>query len=139
MSYCRAILLAPTPALKVSLTRTLVSLFRSGSLTRLADPATDPPHPHEPFRAPSTVVVASGKTKTLGKGGTVASRARMLHALANIELWAIDLAVDHIARFYDWRLGDLQGKRGKKMGWEFVADFLKVAEDEAKCVLSQFS
>lgn len=58
----------------------------------------------------------------------------MLHALANIELWAIDLAVDHIARFYDWRLGDLEGKKGKKMGWEFVADFLKVAEDEAKCV-----
>ncbi|BGO89592.1 hypothetical protein NBRC10512v2_001548 [Rhodotorula toruloides] len=132
VSYCRAILLAPTPALKVSLTRTLVSLFRSGSLTRLADSSTDPPHPYEPYRAPSTVVVASGKTKTLGKGGTVASRARMLHSLANIELWAIDLAVDHIARFHGWRLGDPEGKKGKKMGWEFVADFLKVAEDEAK-------
>ncbi|GAA6037094.1 hypothetical protein JCM8097_008727 [Rhodosporidiobolus ruineniae] len=132
VAFCRLILLAPSPSAKVSLTRRLVSLFRAGELTRLADPATDPPHPEEPYRAPSLVQVLPGQTKKLGKGGTVQSRVKLLHSLATIEQWAIDLAVDHVARFWDWRLGDEEGKKGKKMGWSFVADFLKVAEDEAK-------
>ncbi|KWU46559.1 DUF455-domain-containing protein [Rhodotorula sp. JG-1b] len=133
VAHCRAVLLARTPADKVALVRRLVSLFRSGTLTRLADSKTDPPHPEEPYRAPSTKTVSSGQTRPLGKGGSVQTRIRMLHALANIELWAIDLAVDHVARFYDWRLGALDGQgAGKRIGWTFVADFLKVAEDEAK-------
>ncbi|GAA5971293.1 hypothetical protein JCM8115_005497 [Rhodotorula mucilaginosa] len=133
VAHCRAVLLARTPTDKVALVRRLVSLFRSGTLTRLADPKTDPPHPEEPYRAPSTKTVSSGQTRPLGKGGSVQTRIRMLHALANIELWAIDLAVDHVARFYDWRLGALDGQgSGKRIGWTFVADFLKVAEDEAK-------
>lgn len=133
VAQCRAVLLARTPIHKVALVRRLVSLFRSGTLTRLADSKTDPPHPEEPYRAPSTKTVSSGQTRPLGKGGSVQTRIRMLHALANIELWAIDLAVDHVARFYDWRLGALDGQgSGKRIGWTFVADFLKVAEDEAK-------
>lgn len=114
--------------------RRLVSLFRSGTLTRLSDPSTDPPHPLEPFRAPSVKTVASGQTGRLGRGGNVQSRVRLLHALANIELWAIDLAVDHVARFWDWRVASLDGKEGRRIGWAFAADFLQVAEDEAKCV-----
>lgn len=133
VAHCRAVLLARTPTDKVALVRRLVSLFRSGNLNRLADSKTDPPHPEEPYRAPSTKTVSSGQTRPLGKGGSVQTRIRMLHALANIELWAIDLAVDHVARFYDWRLGALDGQgSGKRIGWTFVADFLKVAEDEAK-------
>ncbi|GAA5881982.1 hypothetical protein JCM3774_002561 [Rhodotorula dairenensis] len=133
VAHCRAVLVARTPAHKVALVRKLVSQFRSGQLTRLADAATDPPHPAEPYRAPSTKLVSSGQTRPLGKGGSVQTRIRMLHALANIELWAIDLAVDHVARFYDWRLGTLDGKGpGNRIGWTFVADFLRVAEDEAK-------
>lgn len=133
VSFCRAVLLARSPSHKVALVRRLVSLFRSGSLTRLSDPKNDPPHPSEPYRAPTTKTVASGQTRSLGKGGSVQTRIRMLHALANIELWAIDLAVDHIARFYDWRLGTRDGQgAGKRIGWGFVADFLRVAEDEAK-------
>lgn len=133
VAHCRAVLLARTPAHKVALVRRLVSQFRSGTLTRLADAATDPPHPTEPYRAPSTKLVSSGQTRPLGKGGSVQTRIRMLHALANIELWAIDLAVDHVARFHDWRLGTDDGRgSGKRVGWTFVADFLRVAEDEAK-------
>lgn len=134
VAFCRTILLAPHPASKVALVRQLVSRFRSGDLTRLSDPASDPPHPREPYRAPATKTVASTQTGRLGKGGNVQSRIRLLHALANIELWAIDLAVDHVARFWDWRTGSLDGKEGRRIGWGFVSDFLKVAEDEAKCV-----
>ncbi|GAA5894073.1 hypothetical protein JCM8208_002341 [Rhodotorula glutinis] len=132
VAYCRHVLVAPTPAAKVALVRRLVSLFRSGTLSRLADPATDPPHPLEPYRAPTVKTVASGQTRSLGRGGNVESRIRLLHALANIELWATDLAVDHVARFYDWRVASLDGQEGKRVGWGFVSDFLKVAEDEAK-------
>ncbi|GAA5848578.1 hypothetical protein JCM8547_004559 [Rhodosporidiobolus lusitaniae] len=131
VSFCRLILLAPSPSHKVSLTRQLVSLFRSGSLTRLSSP-DDPPHPDAPYRAPDLVQVLPGKAAKLGKGGSVASRCRMLHSLATIEQWAIDLAVDCVGRFANWRMGDEEGKKGKRMGWEFVSDFLKVAEDEAK-------
>ncbi|GAA5845746.1 hypothetical protein JCM9279_006093 [Rhodotorula babjevae] len=132
VAYCRHVLLAPTPSAKVALVRRLVSLFRSGTLSRLADPSTDPPHPLEPYRAPSVKTVASGQTGRLGRGGNVESRIRLLHALANIELWATDLAVDHVARFWDWRVASLDGQEGKRVGWGFVSDFLKVAEDEAK-------
>ncbi|GAA5996202.1 uncharacterized protein JCM10292_007457 [Rhodotorula paludigena] len=132
VAFCRTILLAPDPASKVALVRQLVSRFRSGDLTRLSDPALDPPHPREPYRAPATKTVASTQTGRLGKGGNVQSRIRLLHALANIELWAIDLAVDHVARFWDWRTGSLGGQEGRRIGWGFVSDFLKVAEDEAK-------
>ena len=132
VAYCRHVLLAPTPAAKVALVRRLVSLFRSGTLSRLADPSTDPSHPLEPYRAPSVKTVASGQTGRLGRGGNVESRIRLLHALANIELWAIDLAVDHVARFHD-------GDEAKRLGWGFVSDFLKVAEDEAKCVAFSLS
>ncbi|GAA5945860.1 hypothetical protein JCM3775_001910 [Rhodotorula graminis] len=132
VAYCRHVLVAPTPAAKVALVRRLVSLFRSGTLSRLADPLTDPPHPLEPYRAPTVKTVASGQTARLGRGGSVESRVRLLHALANIELFAIDLAVDHIGRFFDWRVASLDGREGKRIGWGFVGDFLKVAEDEAK-------
>lgn len=134
VSFCRLILLAPSPSQKVTLVQRLCTLFRSGALTRLADPLNDPPHPEQPYRAPEMKLVEPGKATRLGKGGSVQSRVKMLHSLATIEQWAIDLAVDHIGRFWDWRKGDEEGQKGKRMGWEFVSDFLKVAEDEAKCV-----
>ncbi|GAA5920239.1 hypothetical protein JCM1841_000436 [Sporobolomyces salmonicolor] len=131
VGWARLILLAPSPTAKVSLTRHLVALFRSGQLTRLSSPS-DPPQPAEPYRAPSVVTVAPGQALKLGKAGSVQNRIKLLHALAAIEQWAIDLAVDCVARFYDWRVGADDGKEGKRMPWSFVADFLKVAEDEAK-------
>lgn len=68
-----------------------------------------------------------------GKGGSVSSRIKLLHALASIEQWAIDLAIDCISRFHSWKLGTTNGKEGeKRLPWNFFSDFLKVAEDEAK-------
>jgi len=54
-----------------------------------------------------------------GKGGSEKGRIALWHALAHIEFVAIDLALDMAGRF------------GKKMGEEFVSDFLAVAADEA--------
>ncbi|KAL8286133.1 hypothetical protein RQP46_004621 [Phenoliferia psychrophenolica] len=131
VSFCRLILLTSSPLEKVSLTRTLVSLFRSGQLTRISSPDDLPP-PDEPPREPTTQVVSLFKTPKRGGGGTIESRAKLLHALAWIELWAIDLAIDICARFAGWKVGSLDGKTGKKLPLFFFSDFLKVAEDEAK-------
>ena len=52
----------------------------------------------------------------------------MLHSLANIEQWAIDLSWDIIGRF------SLVKINNKELPEEFFSDFLKVADDEAKVI-----
>ncbi|WWD19565.1 hypothetical protein CI109_104026 [Kwoniella shandongensis] len=84
-------------------------------LTREAD---EPPREVEP--------IAPGRTPRRGKGGSEKSRILMLHALANIEQYAIDLAWDIIARFADFNVN------GERLPNEFFLDWAKVAEDEAK-------
>ena len=63
----------------------------------------------------------------LGKGGTLQSRIAILHSLANIEQFAIDLGWDIIARFSDFKLPDGQG-----LPKAFFDDFVQLAADEAK-------
>jgi hypothetical protein len=58
-----------------------------------------------------------------GKGGTLASRQAMLHALANIENWAVDLAWDIIARF---GAADAAGA-GYQLPRDFYTDFVAVS------------
>ena len=56
-----------------------------------------------------------------------ASRVALLHSLANIEQWAIDLSWDIISRFAATEFNDKS-----KLPKEFFDDFIKVACDEAK-------
>ena len=56
-----------------------------------------------------------------------ASRIALLHSLANIEQWAIDLSWDIISRFSHIEFPDKS-----KLPKEFFDDFIKVASDEAK-------
>jgi uncharacterized ferritin-like protein (DUF455 family) len=130
-SFARMVLLTSDPDLKVNLTRELVARFRNGQL-KVVGLSTDPPPPDEPPRPASVRVVVPGKAPKIGKGGTVASRIKMLHALASIEQWAIDLALDVIARFWKWKVGSLDGQSGTKLPLAFFADHLQVALDEAK-------
>ena len=44
-------------------------------------------------------LVEPGKAPRLGKGGSLASRQAIIHSLAHIENWAVDLSWDIIARF----------------------------------------
>jgi uncharacterized ferritin-like protein (DUF455 family)/nitrite reductase/ring-hydroxylating ferredoxin subunit len=55
-----------------------------------------------------------------GNAGTLESRIAIIHALANIEQWAIDLGWDIIVRF------------GEFMPKEFSQEFMKLAADEAR-------
>lgn len=123
------ILNTANPEHKIDLTTRLFSLFvaREASPSPMdlgrgtATPPDQPPRESlvevEPWDAPKT-----------GRAGTAKSRISMLHALANIELWAIDLAVDICVRFATFRT---EGN-AKELPRAFFHDWLKVASDEAK-------
>jgi uncharacterized ferritin-like protein (DUF455 family) len=67
-------------------------------------------------------VVAPGAAPKRGRGGTPESRLALLHSLAHIESWAVDLAWDAVARF----------SRQPALGEAFCAAFAEVAEEEAR-------
>lgn len=110
-----AVLTSPAPQDKVALTRSLAEAWRSGVLP-IGDGAAPPPHPARPARPPLLPPKAMPKRRS---GGARASRIALLHALAHIELNAIDLAWDLIARF------------GPDRPREFHDDWVGVAEQEA--------
>ncbi|CAC5419648.1 unnamed protein product [Mytilus coruscus] len=82
--------------------------------------------PDQPKRADQLNIVAPGKEKRRGKGGSLASRISNLHSLANIEQWAVDLSWDIVVRFAHVTVD------GKQLPQEFFDDFIQVAIDEAK-------
>lgn len=118
--WIHRIMSEPNGKQKVALTRTLVQRFRSGQCTKIGKTAP----PDVPARESSLKSVDPSQVSKRGKGGSERSRIAILHALANIELYAIDLALDVLARFPTYH--------GKAMPLSYFMDFLKVAEDEAK-------
>eukprot|EP00013_Stygamoeba_regulata_P026659 CAMPEP_0177647706 /NCGR_PEP_ID=MMETSP0447-20121125/10444_1 /TAXON_ID=0 /ORGANISM="Stygamoeba regulata, Strain BSH-02190019" /LENGTH=369 /DNA_ID=CAMNT_0019150311 /DNA_START=65 /DNA_END=1174 /DNA_ORIENTATION=+ len=107
--------------------------------------------PAYPSRPVAQRVVDPGSAPRRGKGGSPESRIRMLHALAHIETWAIDLSHDVLLRFRHLanpslnRPGDLAAvesegfplagdlaEYGEGLPREFFADWIRIAADEAK-------
>lgn len=89
------IMTEPDPKAKVAATRTLVQQWRSGLVTKIGSTAP----PDAPARQSTLQSVDPSQVTKRGKGGSERSRIAILHALANIELYAIDLALDVLARF----------------------------------------
>lgn len=83
--------------------------------------------PDQPPRE-KMLTVNPGAMPRTGRGGTLKSRIAMLHALANIELWAIDLAIDICVRFASFQTE----KSSEQLPRAYFHDWLKVASDEAK-------
>ena len=110
------ILLAAEPADKVSRALALAADWREqrAAFLAIAQPPTRPARPARPLLLPPR---AMPKRKA---GGSVEKRIALLHALAHIELNAVDLAWDIIARF-----GSADMPRG------FFEDWVKVGEEEA--------
>jgi uncharacterized ferritin-like protein (DUF455 family) len=112
----RAILAAADPAEKVALTRALAADWRAGTVP--------PPEaidvPDRPARLPHPVLVHPRDVPKRKIGAGVQGRVALLHALAHIELNAIDLAWDMLARF------------AHAMPRGFARDWLHVAADEAE-------
>ncbi|QSS56142.1 Rieske domain-containing protein [Histoplasma capsulatum var. duboisii H88] len=125
------ILNTANPEHKIELTTHFFSLFaqkeNSPTLMPLGRGTVTPPD--QPPRPESLSEVNPWEAPKPGRGGNLKSRITMLHALANIELWAIDLAIDICVRFSTFRT-NTESKR--ELPRTFFHDFLKVAADEAK-------
>src|SRR5207249_9489560 len=111
-----AILSTAEPAQKVALSRELAALWREGQMAiGRADPPSRPARPERPVLRPPRDMP---KRRNFG---APAGRVALLHALAHIELNAIDLAWDLLARFGDAGLPSA-----------FFDDWLGVAAEEAE-------
>ncbi|OTB02015.1 hypothetical protein M426DRAFT_322977 [Hypoxylon sp. CI-4A] len=132
--WCVHILNTFNPEHKIELTTHLFSLFatreQSPSPMRVGAGSVIPPQ--EPPRQNLTQV-KPGQMPKAGKGGNLKSRIMMLHALANIEQWAIDLAIDIIVRFASFQTtATNEDDVSQELPRTFFYDWLKVANDEAK-------
>jgi len=112
-----SVLDVPEPERKVRRSRAAASDWRGLRITAVGsgEPPRRPARPEKPELLPPNRV----KKRKIGtdRGGRIA----LLHALAHIELNAIDLAWDIIARFTE-----------EKLPRDFYDDWVKVADEEAK-------
>lgn len=122
-----AVLQEPDPHGKARLTNEIVKLWQQGAIGLPAQGAQHPAPPDRPARDGNKVELVQAKdVPRRGKGGTLASRQAMLHALVHIESSAIDLAWDVIA---GWG-GDPSYRT--HMPCQFYDDFVTVAADECR-------
>ena len=111
-----AILETASPEGKVTATRSAAAAWRSGAIETIGGTAP----PARPARPPHPLLLLPRDMPKRRHAGTSATRVALLHALAHIELNAIDLAWDIIARFTATRMP--QG---------FYDDWVRVADEEA--------
>ena len=111
-----AVLQAAEPADKIALTRDAAAAWRAGGLDiGSAEPPGQPARPARPdLKAPRDMPKRNA-------GGAPAARIALMHAVAHIELNAIDLAWDIVARF-----------TGEDLPRAFYDDWVGVAAEEAK-------
>ncbi len=116
-----AVLAAAEPQAKVELSREIEAAWREG---RLAIGQADPPP--RPARPPRPVLRSPRDMPKRRNFGSPTGRIALLHALAHIELNAIDLAWDLIARFGVARFGEAG------LPHAFFDDWVAVAAEEAQ-------
>ncbi|KAL4988118.1 hypothetical protein BDW68DRAFT_187447 [Aspergillus falconensis] len=132
--WCAHILNTSDPEHKIELTAHLFSTFtkREGTSSPMTimrgNPASLPPMPPRE----NLVEVRPSAMPKPGRGGSLKSRIAMLHALANIEQWAIDLAIDICVRFAEFQTSPAASESARRLPRTFFHDWLKVANDEAK-------
>jgi uncharacterized ferritin-like protein (DUF455 family) len=111
-----AVLSAADPAVKVALSRQVAARWRRGGMAvGKATPPARPARPERPLLCPPRGM------KRRRNFGSPAGRIALLHALAHIELNAIDLGWDVIARF-----------SAEDLPREFFGDWVGVAAEEAE-------
>ncbi|EFN58237.1 hypothetical protein CHLNCDRAFT_34378 [Chlorella variabilis] len=128
ISAALKVLCTPDPHDKAARTEAIVRLWDDGSIT-MPPPGTAYTVPDRPARESGKVqLVAARDVPKRGKGGSLASRQAMLHALVHIESSAVDLAWDCLARF---GAADVAGA-GYQLPRQFYSDFIAVAADECR-------
>jgi uncharacterized ferritin-like protein (DUF455 family) len=103
------------PAAKAAAAHEMAAGWRAGNMA-----VGDTLPPDRPARPPRPELRPPRDMPKRGRGHTIAGRIALLHALAHIELNAIDLACDLIARF-----------AGQGLPNEFYEDWVMVADEEA--------
>ncbi|KAK6081641.1 hypothetical protein SCUP515_02888 [Seiridium cupressi] len=131
--WCVHILNTPDPEQKIELTTRLFSIFatRENSASPMELGAGTVTAPDKP-RRDDYGKLNPGAMPKAGKGGSLKSRVMMLHNLANIEQWAIDLAIDICVRFATFQTNSPDKALSRELPRTFYYDWLKVANDEAK-------
>ncbi|KAJ1554023.1 hypothetical protein HK405_006223, partial [Cladochytrium tenue] len=142
--WATRVLEEPEPRAKARLAELVKAEWDAGRIPDVGWP-DDSPHrrapPDRPPRPASLAVRAPGQMKRSSGGGSLEKRIVILHALANIELWAIDLGFDIIARFAARPVASPVGAgtgdapsaaTGPRLPREFAADFLALALEEVR-------
>jgi uncharacterized ferritin-like protein (DUF455 family) len=113
----RAVLATREPGAKAAAARDLAQRWRTGGISQIGAPgaAARPARPERPELLPATEVPRRRINSA------PAGRIALLHALAHIELNAVDLAADIVARF-----------AGPELPRAFYDDWLQVADEEGK-------
>lgn len=130
--WCVHILNTSNHEHKIELTTHLFSLFatKENSSSPMELGAGNFTPPDKPPRDDADI--KPGAMPRAGRGGSLRSRIQMLHNLANIEQWAIDLAIDICVRFATFQTRSPNGSLARELPRTFYYDWLKVANDEAK-------
>ena len=102
---------------KADASRATAVAWRDGTITTIGAAAP----PDRPSRPAKPELRRPGDMPRRGAGQSAAGRIALLHAIAHIELNAIDLAWDIVARF-----------SGEDLPRAFFDDWVKVADEEAK-------
>jgi uncharacterized ferritin-like protein (DUF455 family) len=102
---------------KARKTRALIAEWRDGKIADIGDC----PPPDRPGRPPFPELRPPRDVPKRRITGGIAGRVALIHAIAHIELNAIDLALDMACRFVDQRLP-----------LDFYRDWLSVADDESR-------
>jgi len=112
-----AVLSIPDAVEKARATRRLHADWQAGCFPERGEPDA----PRRPARPARPELLPPREMPRRRKGGTRATRIALIHAIAHIELNAIDLAVDLVARF-----------ASPALPRQFFDDWLQVADDEAR-------
>lgn len=111
-----AVLAAAAPAEKADLSQAFATAWQSGRIVEIGRTAPPP----RPARSPRPELLPPHAMPKRRSGQSLQHRIALLHALAHIELNAIDLAWDIIARF-----------TGDNLPKGFYDDWVKVGAEEA--------
>lgn len=111
-----AVLTTAEAADKAATARKVAAAWRTGLLAA----SYDTPPPDRPARPAKPELLPPADMPKRRKAGTLDNRRALLHAVAHIELNAVDLAFDIVARF------------GADMPRPFTDDWIGVGDDEAR-------
>lgn len=123
------VLTTSSAAEKCTKTRAYATAWRAGELARIGTTAP----PDRPARPEKPELLDPTQMPKRKKAGSPRAKIALLHALSHIELNAVDLSWDIIARFaYLAQENNAPGTDTFTMPRAFFTDWVKVADDEAK-------